>query len=76
MVKIGLEMHQQLNTGKLFCRCSGNLSDEVEFTFKRTLRPVLSEMGMIDRAALLEARRGREIIYYANSSGFEEIFKT
>ncbi len=67
MVKIGLEMHQQLNTGKLFCRCSGKLSDEIEFTFKRTLRPVLSEMGQIDRAALLEARRGREMTYYANT---------
>ena len=65
-VKIGLEMHQQLDTGKLFCRCPGELSDKHDFEFTRVLRPVISELGKVDRAALLEARRGRTITYYAN----------
>ncbi|MBR9690049.1 MAG: Glu-tRNA(Gln) amidotransferase GatDE subunit E, partial [Candidatus Altiarchaeota archaeon] len=68
MVKIGLELHQQLDTGKLFCRCPTELSDKEDFTFKRTLRPVVSELGKVDRAALLEARRGRETTYFANLS--------
>ena len=66
MVKIGLEMHQQLDTGKLFCRCPGKLSDKSDFEFTRVLRPVLSELGQVDRAALLEARRGRVARYIAS----------
>lgn len=68
VVKIGLEMHQQLDTGKLFCRCPSRLSDKHDFTFTRVLRPVVSELGQVDRAALLEARRGRTTKYLANRS--------
>lgn len=68
MVKIGLEMHQQLDTGKLFCRCPSDLSDKHDFTFTRVLRPVVSELGEVDRAALLEARRGRTTKYLASTS--------
>ena len=67
MVKIGLEMHQQLDTGKLFCRCPSELSDEYDFSFTRVLRPVVSELGRVDRAALVEARRGRRITYFAST---------
>ena len=66
MVKIGLEIHQQLDTGKLFCRCPGELGDEWDFEFDRVLRPVISEMGKVDRAAIMEARRGRVAHYLAS----------
>jgi glutamyl-tRNA(Gln) amidotransferase subunit E len=67
VVKIGIEIHQQLNTGKLFCRCSGELSEKPLPAFRRTLHPVTSEIGQVDRAALIEARRGKEIQYFADA---------
>jgi glutamyl-tRNA(Gln) amidotransferase subunit E len=67
VVKIGLEMHQQLDTGKLFCRCPSELTDEHEFTFTRVLHPVVSELGKVDRAAMVEARRGNEVTYVAST---------
>jgi len=66
MVKIGLEIHQQLDSGKLFCRCPTELSDQWDFDFTRTLRPVVSEFGKIDRAALNESKKKKTIHYYAN----------
>ena len=56
-LKIGLEIHQQLNTGKLFCECQSDLSDEHHKEIVRRLRPTQSEMGEIDRAALEESER-------------------
>lgn len=54
---VGMEIHQQLNTGKLFCSCPSDLVDEHHREFVRRLRPTQSEMGEIDRAALEEAER-------------------
>lgn len=56
-VKVGIEIHQQLSTGKLFCQCDSALLDEHESEFIRRLRPTQSEMGEIDKAALEEAER-------------------
>jgi glutamyl-tRNA(Gln) amidotransferase subunit E len=56
-LKVGIEIHQQLNTGKLFCDCQAELSDEHHKEFVRRLRPTQSEMGEIDRAALEESER-------------------
>jgi glutamyl-tRNA(Gln) amidotransferase subunit E len=56
-LKVGIEIHQQLNTGKLFCDCQTELSDEHHKEFVRHLRPTQSEMGEIDRAALEESER-------------------
>ncbi|MBR9680369.1 MAG: Glu-tRNA(Gln) amidotransferase subunit GatE [Candidatus Altiarchaeota archaeon] len=67
MVKIGLEMHQQLDTGKLFCRCPVHLSDDYDLEFMRTLRPVVSELGKVDRAVLQESRKSKTLKYYANT---------
>ncbi len=40
-LKAGLEVHQQLDTGKLFCRCPSRMTEEKEDTeFTRKLRPV------------------------------------
>ena len=64
-LKIGLELHQQLNTKKLFCNCSSNMNEKnLIFSIKRRLRPVVGEMGDVDRAALFEFFRNRSFIYY------------
>ncbi len=65
VVKIGLEIHQQLDTHKLFCMCPSKLSDRADFKFSRRLRPVISEMGQLDRAAIQERRKGRTVEYCA-----------
>ena len=64
--KAGLEIHQQLATHKLFCKCQSALDENVKYAFSRRLRPVQSEMGDVDKAAIEEARRGREFLYYAS----------
>jgi glutamyl-tRNA(Gln) amidotransferase subunit E len=56
-LKVGIEVHQQLSTGKMFCECDSTLVDDHEKEFIRRLRPTQSEMGEIDRAALEEAER-------------------
>ncbi len=64
-LKMGLEIHQQLNTKhKLFCPCATELVDE-EFDkeIKRNLRPTQSELGQIDRAALQESLRKMKFNY-------------
>ncbi|ACJ15887.1 archaeal Glu-tRNA(Gln) amidotransferase, subunit E containing GAD domain [Thermococcus onnurineus NA1] len=62
-LKVGLEIHRQLDTKKLFSPVPSELSDEVEFTFQRRLRPTISELGEIDPAALEEFKKGRTYIY-------------
>ena len=65
-LKAGLEIHQQLNTGKLFCNCPGYLrSEEPDFTVKRRLHKVAGETGEIDAAVAHEASLDREFIYQA-----------
>ncbi len=56
-LRVGIEIHQQLNTGKLFCECPSDLVDDHRGEFVRKLRPTQSEMGEIDKAALEEAER-------------------
>lgn len=67
-LKVGLEVHQQLNTAKkLFCSCKPKLfKDEPEITFLRRLRPTQSELGQIDPAAFFEFQKGIKILYEAN----------
>ena len=62
-LKVGIEIHQQLNTGKLFCSCPSDLVDEHHREFVRRLRPTQSEMGEVDRAALEEAERKLQFRY-------------
>ena len=67
-IKIGLEIHQQLNTKKLFCNCPSILRDEPhDITLKRRLKPVVGELGKIDKAALHEFKKGKHFIYQAYS---------
>ncbi len=53
----GIEIHQQLNTKKLFCDCDSHLCDDGEGSVYRRLRPTTSETGEIDRAALAQFQR-------------------
>lgn len=66
-LKLGLEIHQQLNTDKkLFCPCKCNLTDKKpEMNILRNLRPTQSELGKIDRAAFEESRRQLQFLYQA-----------
>ena len=67
-LKVGLEIHQQLNTDKkLFCRCKLIENDEYTEKFSRSLRTAKSELGKIDPAALFEKAKSKKINYYANS---------
>jgi glutamyl-tRNA(Gln) amidotransferase subunit E len=67
-LKVGLEIHQQLNTQtKLFCNCPPALfKEEPEITFLRRLRPTQSELGQVDPAAFFEFQKGIKIQYEAN----------
>jgi glutamyl-tRNA(Gln) amidotransferase subunit E len=56
-LKVGLEIHQQLDTHKLFCDCESKLNEKKGIVFLRRLRPTQSEMGEIDKAAVAEAQK-------------------
>jgi len=67
-LKSGLEIHQQLDTKeKLFCGCPTLLRDtkDSNFEFFRYLRPTMSEMGVVDKAALEEMKLIKKFIYKA-----------
>ncbi|MEK6959047.1 MAG: Glu-tRNA(Gln) amidotransferase subunit GatE [archaeon] len=63
-LKAGLEVHQQLDTGKLFIRTPSTLTDEFDFTIQRKLRPVASELGEYDKTAI-DAFKRNETFYYS-----------
>ncbi|OIR23506.1 MAG: glutamyl-tRNA(Gln) amidotransferase subunit E [Marine Group III euryarchaeote CG-Epi3] len=52
-LKAGLEIHQQLNSGKLFCNCDTNETGK-DLLFKRKLHATSSELGDVDIAAKTE----------------------
>jgi glutamyl-tRNA(Gln) amidotransferase subunit E len=62
-VKVGLEVHQQLATGKLFCACPPELSDEVRGSVSRRLRPSSGEEKAVDPATEFQASRGLRYRY-------------
>ena len=62
-MKAGLEVHQQLATGKLFCDCPVELSEEVRGSFRRRLRPSGGEDRGVDPAAAFQASRGLVYLY-------------
>lgn len=65
-LKVGLEIHRQLDTKKLFSPVPSELHEEVDFTFQRKLRPTMSELGEIDQAALEEFKKGKTYVYEGN----------
>jgi glutamyl-tRNA(Gln) amidotransferase subunit E len=76
-VKVGIEIHQQLDTCcKLFCSCPTVLrDDEPHFSVFRRLKATTSEMGSIDRAALFESEKGKSFAYqgYVESTCLVEL---
>ena len=63
-IKCGIEIHQQLDSHKLFCKCPSILrNDEPKFIVKRKLHAVKGESGEIDVAAKHEAIKDKEFIY-------------
>lgn len=54
----GIEIHQQLDTHKLFCSCRSELSEDGKGAYYRRLRPTTGESGEIDRAALTQFQKG------------------
>ncbi len=68
-LKCGLEIHQQLEGHKLFCKCPTLIrEDPAHFTIKRRLRAVAGEAGDVDVAALHEMQKGKWFSY----EGFED----
>lgn len=62
--KSGLEIHQQLDTRKLFCNCPSVLrKDEPDFEVSRRLHAVAGESGEIDIAAQHEVSKNKEFVY-------------
>ncbi len=63
-LKSGLEIHQQLNTHKLFCNCPSLLrTDEPSYEIQRKLNPVVGETGIVDIAAKHEAEQNKNFTY-------------
>jgi glutamyl-tRNA(Gln) amidotransferase subunit E len=66
--KAGIEIHQQLDTHKLFCNCPSVVrEDEPDVKVKRKMRAVAGELGNVDPAALHEFLKDKELIYEAYS---------
>lgn len=62
--KAGLEIHQQMETSKLFCDCPSVLrKDEPDFEIVRKLHAIAGESGEIDIAALHQAELKKKFVY-------------
>ncbi|MCX8169772.1 MAG: Glu-tRNA(Gln) amidotransferase subunit GatE, partial [Candidatus Methanomethyliaceae archaeon] len=76
-MRVGIEIHQQLDTkNKLFCNCSTILREEPpHFIVIRKLRPVTSELGEVDQAALFESEKQKIFQYqgYVDSTCLVEL---
>ena len=67
-LRCGLEIHQQLDTKKLFCWCPSQIREDApDIVVKRKMRAVAGELGEIDPTALHEFLRDRKLIYEAYS---------
>jgi len=66
--KAGLEIHQQIEGHKLFCKCPTIIrNDKPDIIIKRELNASAGETGKIDVAAKFEQERGKYFIYHAYS---------
>jgi glutamyl-tRNA(Gln) amidotransferase subunit E len=68
--KCGVEIHQQLETHKLFCNCPSLVNDDSkpDVLVKRKLMASAGETGEIDLAAKHEISKGKYFLYEACSS--------
>lgn len=63
-LKVGLEIHKQIESHKLFCSCPSELVEgKPDLEVKRILRAVVSETGEKDKVAEFEMSKGRYAIY-------------
>ncbi|MFH1839819.1 MAG: Glu-tRNA(Gln) amidotransferase GatDE subunit E, partial [Nanoarchaeota archaeon] len=63
-LRVGLEIHKQIESHKLFCSCPSELRDgKPDLEVKRVLRAVVSETGEKDKVAEFEMSKGRYAIY-------------
>jgi len=75
-LKIGLEIHQRLETHKLFCKCPSEMREEKpDIVFKRKMRAVKGEDEKVDVAAKHEMAKGQEYVYegYSDSTCLVEM---
>ena len=75
-LKCGLEIHQQLNTHKLFCNCPSIIrEDKEDFAVTRTLRASAGESGETDISALHETKKKKTFKYlgYQDSTCLVEL---
>jgi glutamyl-tRNA(Gln) amidotransferase subunit E len=68
ILRCGIEIHQRLDTKKLFCECSSKQEEESVTSIHRKFRPVPGELGDVDPAALFEFLRGKEFVYRVSPS--------
>lgn len=67
--KGGLEVHQQLETHKLFCNCPSSVhGKKKDVKVERFLRAAAGETGKIDIAAKFEMTRTRKHVYAGDSN--------
>ncbi len=63
-LKCGLEIHQQLDTNKLFCECSSEQpTGHPSKTIMRRLRASAGESGEVDVASQSEMEKGKYFLY-------------
>ncbi|MGC8614393.1 MAG: hypothetical protein ACP5GO_03295 [Thermoprotei archaeon] len=63
-LKVGIEIHQQLETGKLFCGCASEMRGEPKvLEVVRKQHPVPSELGYYDVSVTYEELRNRKFHY-------------
>jgi Glu-tRNA(Gln) amidotransferase subunit E-like FAD-binding protein len=73
-MKIGFEIHQQLDTNKLFCSSPSELKEkDGEYEVKRRLRPTQSELGKTDDAAMKEFLKGKSFVYKGYRRSFSKV---
>ena len=73
-LKVGLELHRQINTHKLFCNCPSVLRDDKpDIVVERWLHAVASETGEEDVVAHFEKGKGRHAAYEAYSNATCEL---
>ncbi len=64
--KAGIEIHQELNTNKLFCNCSSDMREKnLVSKTKRKIRSMAGETGEVDAASAYEQFRDRNFIYHS-----------
>lgn len=63
-LRAGIEIHQQLDTSKLFCSCPSSLrQDKPDIVVRRKLYASAGETGKVDVAAAYEQSRKKEFVY-------------